>query len=150
MMLYLFDVDGTLVQTRSGEEHRAAPDDWQLLPGRVEKLASLQGPIALVTNQGGVAMGIHAADAMHEELHKLAELVGAQKVLVCYSHPQGTVAHLREDSYMRKPNPGMLLKAMLFFATDPVDTLFVGDMPTDAEAALRAGCKYQEADAFFA
>jgi histidinol phosphatase-like enzyme len=49
----------------------------------------------------------------------------------------------------RKPGPGMLLQAMHDFNALPEDTLFIGDMETDLEAARRAGCGYMHARDFF-
>jgi D-glycero-D-manno-heptose 1,7-bisphosphate phosphatase len=39
----------------------------------------------------------------------------------------------------RKPNPGMLLKALADFAVAPWDAIMIGDKPSDMEAARRAG-----------
>lgn len=44
-----------------------------------------------------------------------------------------------------KPAPDYLLMAMAEANEDPSDTLFVGDMPTDCEAAKRAGVDYVHA-----
>lgn len=41
-----------------------------------------------------------------------------------------------------KPAPDHLLMAMALCRTDPADTVFVGDMDADAEAARRAGIDY--------
>ncbi len=35
--LVIFDVDGTLTTTKSGATFRESADDWQWLPGRLEK-----------------------------------------------------------------------------------------------------------------
>lgn len=45
----------------------------------------------------------------------------------------------------RKPNPGMLLDAAAHFAGAPPDLCYIGDMDTDRQAAVAAGCSYQEA-----
>ena len=43
-----------------------------------------------------------------------------------------------DASDRRKPGPGMLREAMAQFDVAAVDTVMIGDQPTDAEAARRA------------
>jgi len=50
-----------------------------------------------------------------------------------------------EKAYRGKPAPDYLLLAMAEANCDPADTLFIGDMETDHEAALRAGISYAHA-----
>src|SRR5260221_9734234 len=79
--LCIFDVDGTLVKPKSittpppnmrgGWGFRQSADDWEWLPGRLEKCHAIiqRGiSIALATNQGGVAFGHLNEDAMNWEL----------------------------------------------------------------------------------
>ncbi|MCR5878316.1 HAD-IA family hydrolase [Phenylobacterium sp. J367] len=49
-----------------------------------------------------------------------------------YRHP---------DPPDRKPNPGMLLRAMEDFPIDRERSLMIGDKPSDLEAAERAGVR---------
>ena len=44
-----------------------------------------------------------------------------------------------------KPAPGLLMLAMVDAGVDPADTLFVGDMQVDLEAARRAGVSFVHA-----
>jgi histidinol-phosphate phosphatase family protein len=162
--LYLFDVDGTLVTTKSGETFRKTADDWQWLPGRKEALQALlaQGKhIALVTNQGGVAFGYFRIEDMRIALETLAhdlwcewpdveDICEGIDYFACWTHPTGTVpSYTVADDFHRKPNPGMLLQAMLEHQVGPTNTLMVGDMTDDARAAVRAGCRFEWANEFF-
>jgi phosphoglycolate phosphatase-like HAD superfamily hydrolase len=45
-----------------------------------------------------------------------------------------------------KPNPDPLFRAMLKCHSDPSETLYIGDMDVDMEAAKRAGIDYMHAD----
>ncbi len=45
-----------------------------------------------------------------------------------------------------KPNPDPLFRAMLKCQRDPSETLYIGDMDVDMEAAKRAGIDYIHAD----
>ena len=47
-----------------------------------------------------------------------------------------------DGSCRGKPAPDHLMMAMAMCRTDPADTVFIGDMDSDAEAAARAGIDY--------
>lgn len=56
-LLYTFDLDWTIRKTKSGKTFPENAMDWQLMPGRLEKIKELreQGKhIAVITNQGGL------------------------------------------------------------------------------------------------
>lgn len=80
MSLYLFDVDGTIVVSflRQGAGNDAY-DQVEVLPGRLEKLAELREAghsVALVTNQGGVAMGYQDPGQVIQKMTKVVEACG--------------------------------------------------------------------------
>ncbi len=152
--LCIFDVDGTLVEPKSGTTFRKDADDWQWLPGRVEKLRGLkvQGVrLAVATNQGGVAFGFMRREDILVELMKMCREVGIPSggLYICYSHPKGSIEEYRREDDRRKPGPGMLLEAMRDFETGPDETLYVGDLPDDEQAAKNAGVAYMDAATFF-
>lgn len=153
--LIIFDVDGTLVRTKSGKEFRADAADWELLPGRVEKLAALKAQgirLALASNQGGVGFGLLKQEEIMREIHATAKTLGIPRggVYICYNHPRAKLEQYRADDHRRKPGPGMLLEAMQDFEASPMETLMVGDRPEDKEAARAATCVFIHADDFFA
>ncbi len=150
--LIIFDVDGTLVQTKSGATFRKTASDWQWLPGRLEKLEQLkvQGiKLALATNQGGVAFGLLDYHEMRSELERLRVEMQADYLAICFTHPKATRDEYRMDSPRRKPGPGMLQDAMNALSIASEDTLMVGDREEDARAALNAGVDFAWADRFF-
>ncbi len=150
--LIIFDVDGTLTTTKSGATFRKCAADWQLLPGRREKCKELREQgirLSAATNQGGVAFGYLERDLMMLELMNLAIDLGLEGNQVCFEHPTATVEKYRNDSYNRKPKPGMLFKAMEFHHVFPADTLMVGDRPEDEGAAKAAGIDFLWAKDFF-
>lgn len=54
----VFDVDGSLVQPKSGKTFRETADDWQWLPGRLAKCDELRAQgvlLGIASNQAGVA-----------------------------------------------------------------------------------------------
>lgn len=153
-VLIVFDTDGTLVETASGETFRKEASDWQWLPARREVLQALRQRgmrIAVATNQGGVAFGYMEADDILHELERMCAEAGIPRggLYICYNHPAATDPRFRLADYRRKPNPGMLLDAMEDFEATPEETLMVGDRKEDEEAAKNAGCDFVWANIFF-
>lgn len=160
--LIIFDLDGTLgdppgIDRSKGakipKRFRKSPDDWQLFPGRKERLAALQAQgikTAMATNQGGVAYGYLDCDAMLLWLLDLSFELGLEGNFVCFNHPDGTVEKFRKQDYDRKPYPGMLFKAMAHHFVLPCETLYVGDREDDEQAAKNAGIDFMWSHEFFA
>jgi len=120
--------------------------EW--IPGAREAVARLNRLgllVIVVTNQSGVARGFFdeaAVEAVHEAMQAdLAGLGGRiDAFYVCPYLPDAEVERYRHPDHPdRKPNPGMLLRAMADFRIDPARALFIGDKARDMEAARRAG-----------
>lgn len=139
------DRDGVLIED-VGYPHR--PDQLQLMPGAARAVRRLNAAgffCVIVTNQSGVARGMFSLDQMQAFnsllLHTLAQ-DGARidAVYACPFHAQGQVeAFVHPDHPDRKPNPGMILRAVVDHGLDPDLSLMIGDQPSDMEAARRAG-----------
>jgi HAD superfamily hydrolase (TIGR01509 family) len=48
-----------------------------------------------------------------------------------------------------KPSPAMLEELMVTLGFEPAETVYVGDRPSDKEAAEAAGVTFREAEAFW-
>ncbi len=133
----IFDVDGTLVETKSGAKLREL---------RVQGVR-----LAVATNQGGVAFGFMRREDILVELIKMCKEVGIPPggLYICYSHPKATIEEYRREDDRRKPGPGMLQEAMNDFEADQHETLYVGDLPDDEQAAKNAGIDFVWASSFF-
>lgn len=141
------DRDGVLIED-SGYPH--LDEHLRLIPGAaaaVRRLNELGYRTVIVTNQSGVARGLFDEDRMHAFnallLERLAE-EGARidAVYACPFHGEATVERYRHPDHPdRKPNPGMLLRAIAEHDIDPARSFMVGDQPSDMEAARRAGVK---------
>ncbi|MBB4797062.1 D-glycero-D-manno-heptose 1,7-bisphosphate phosphatase [Brevundimonas bullata] len=139
------DRDGVLI-VDSGYPHR--PDQLVLIPGAAEAVKRLNDAgfvTVIVTNQSGVARGLFSEDTMHGFnallVQRLAE-DGARidAVYACPFHAEAVDARYRHPDHPdRKPNPGMLLKAVAEHDLDPARSLMIGDQASDMEAARRAG-----------
>ena len=139
------DRDGVLI-VDSGYPHR--PDQLVLIPGAAEAVKRLNDAgfvTVIVTNQSGVARGMFSEETMHGFnallVERLAE-AGARidAVYACPFHAEAVDERYRHPDHPdRKPNPGMLLKAITERDLDPARSLMIGDQPSDMEAARRAG-----------
>jgi D-glycero-D-manno-heptose 1,7-bisphosphate phosphatase len=151
--LYIFDADGTLRWTTvSGQPCPNRPGEWRLMPNVREILSTipwgLGGPfLGVASNQGGVALGYLTKEMAYQ-------LIEATLVAAIGGVPPQTIIEMcvcPPDVYCecRKPNPGMLLRIMHTLDIDPQETLFIGDLEIDREAARRAGVAFMWACEFF-
>ena len=159
--LIIFDIDGTLTTTKSGETFRKSADDWEWLTGRLEKLKELsqQGArFALASNQAGVAFpwSKFSQEEMQKEIDRVGEEIGSFYNAVCYSTPneKALPQYFNANDQRRKPGPGMLLEAMECYREKYGElleehTLMVGDRSEDQAAASSAGVYFLHAESFF-
>ena len=140
-----FDRDGVL---NLDHGYVCEPDRLDWIDGAREAVAALNAAgvkVLVVTNQSGVARGYFTeaqVDAFHAALQAgLASFGGKIDAFYVAPHHEDAV----EDRYRhpdhpdRKPNPGMILKAVVEHGLDPDRSLMIGDQPSDMEAARRAG-----------
>lgn len=141
----LFDRDGVLNVDHGyvGDVERL---EWVTGARRaVRRLNEAGVAVAVVTNQSGVARGyfdLAAVDAVHEAMRADLAVEGAwlDAVYVCPYLPEAAIAaYSHPDHPDRKPNPGMVLKALADLDLDPARTVLIGDKSSDLEAARRAG-----------
>jgi len=140
------DRDRTLMEDPG---YLSDPEAVRLLPGvelAIKSLAQGGYKIIVVTNQSGIARGLLTeADLqkVHAELRRQLAEKGAHLdgIYYCPYHPAGTVEGYAVDSDLRKPRPGMLLKAAREMDIDLGASWMVGDSPRDIGAGRRAGCK---------
>jgi D-glycero-D-manno-heptose 1,7-bisphosphate phosphatase len=139
------DRDGVLI-IDCGYPHR--PDQLVLIPGAAEAVKRLNDAgyvVVIVTNQSGVARGLFSEETMHGFNALLVERLAESgaRIDAVYAAPHHAEAvderYRHPDHPDRKPNPGMLLRAMTEHDLDPARSLMIGDQPSDMEAARRAG-----------
>lgn len=142
----LLDRDGTLM-VDSG--YVGCVDDVCFIPGALEAVAALNAagiPVAVVTNQAGVARGyfdLAAVEAVHAHIDAaLAEVGGhVDQWLYCPYHPDGVVPAFTRASSDRKPAPGMALAAAAALDLDLHASWVVGDADTDVALAHAVGAR---------
>ena len=141
------DRDGVLNEDQ-GYVHRW--EDFRWIAGAKEAVAAFNRAgwlVIVVTNQSGVGRGYYTEADMHALHARMGEELSAMggRIDAFYHAPQHPDAPL--DAYRhpdppdRKPNPGMILRALSEWPIDREASLLVGDKPSDLEAALRAGIR---------
>jgi len=133
------DRDGTLIMD-SG--YMAAGSRIKFMPGVIEGLSRLvQSKIDLiiVSNQSGVARGLITVDDVdYIEREMQAKLlpqgITFRKSYYCFHLPS-------EGCNCRKPNSGMILKAINDFSYSPEKCSMFGDKETDILASEAAGIR---------
>lgn len=140
------DRDDTLIEDPGYINH---PSQVKLLPGAAASLAQLRKMgfrLVIVSNQSGIARGIITEKDLAQVHHTLEKLLADDSVYLdaiyyCPFHPDGVVEKYRMESDLRKPAPGMLLKAAQELGIDLSKSWMIGDSYRDVEAGKRAGCK---------
>ena len=141
----IFDRDGVL---NVDHGYVGQPEQLEWTPGArraVRRLNEAGIATAVVTNQSGVARGYYdlaAVERLHETMRADLAADGAwlDAIYVCPYLPEAAVAAFAHPDHPdRKPNPGMVLRAIAELDLDPALTVVIGDQPSDLEAARRAG-----------
>jgi D-glycero-D-manno-heptose 1,7-bisphosphate phosphatase len=125
-------------------------EDFRWIDGAREAVAAFNRAgwlVIVVTNQSGVGRGYYTEAEMHalharmvEDLAKAGGRIDA--FYWAPQHPEAVVDGYRHpDPPDRKPNPGMIVRALADFPVDKGRSILVGDKPSDMEAAARAGIR---------
>jgi len=149
----LLDRDGTIIVDHG---YVGSVDRVEFIEGSAEAIAkfNMAGiPVAVVTNQAGVARGLfHIEDValVHQHIaQRLAEHGAHIDLFVfCPYHPAGIVEAFARTSEDRKPGPGMARAAAAALNLDLSSSWVVGDRPEDIGLAAGVGASavYLRAD----
>ncbi len=137
----LLDRDGTINEKAPEGDYVTGPERLVLLPGAAAAIRRLNEsgiPVAVVTNQRGIALG-RMTEADLAAVHaRLDELLGAERARIdAYLH----CPHDRDSCDCRKPLPGLVLRAARELHVDPADTVVIGDRHSDLDAGRAAGAR---------
>lgn len=133
------DRDGVLNLERG--DYTYSIEDFEVLPDVAEalQLAKNKGYLLIViSNQGGIAKGIFTQERV-EVLHGMLirELASSgvhfDEIYYCTHHNEVG------KCICRKPNSGMLEKAIARFDIDVSQSIMIGDSPRDVAVAEKAG-----------
>lgn len=143
------DRDGTINEEVN---YLKRPEDIRLYPNTIKALRNFKDSGFLniiITNQSGIARGYFTEEELsiiHIELRTMIAGENGGKELIddiFYSpfHKEGIVEKFKSDSDDRKPNTGMIRKAVLKHSIEIKESYFIGDSFTDMLCAENAGLK---------
>jgi len=140
----LLDRDGTIIVDHG---HVGSVERVDFIDGAAEAIATFNRadiPVAVVTNQAGVARGLYGIDDVARVHQYIAENLAGHGAhvdlfLFCPYHPAGVVEAFARTSEDRKPRPGMAKAAEAALNLDLTASWVVGDRPEDIGLAEAIG-----------
>lgn len=141
------DRDGVL-NIDHGYTHK--PDDLQWVEGAPEAVRRLNEAgylVIVVTNQAGVARGLYTEEDVKTFHHAMNMELAARGAHIdafyyCPYHPEAANPDYHSINHPdRKPNPGMLVKALKDWRIDSSKSFLIGDKDSDLQAAATAGIR---------
>lgn len=140
------DRDGTINEEMGYINHL---DRFVLLPRAAEAIRLLNDlglKVIVVTNQAGVAKGYFDEDLLAQVHHKMERLLAesgahVDGIYYCPHHPEAVREEYRRNCECRKPNTGLIERAVREHGIDPRRSYMVGDKIEDVEFGKRVGAK---------
>jgi histidinol-phosphate phosphatase family protein len=144
------DRDGTI---NVEVNHLISPDRFELIPGvdtAIQRLNRSEFRTCVVTNQPVIARGECTSAQLRSIHNKMETLLGRKGAFVdlidyCPHHPDcgfiGEVPELKFLCTCRKPETGMIDRAVKKLNIDTAKSWMVGDTTTDVQLAKKAGIK---------
>lgn len=140
----LLDRDGTIIVDHG---HVGSIDRVEFIQGSPQAIAGFNRasiPVAVVTNQAGVARGLYRIDDVTHVHQYIAERLAEHGAhidlfLYCPYHPAGVVEAFARASEDRKPRPGMAKAAATMLNLDLTASWVVGDREEDVGLAEAVG-----------
>lgn len=140
----LLDRDGTIIVDHG---YVGSADRVDFIDGAAEAIAIFNRagiPVAVVTNQAGVARGLYGLDDVsdvHRHIAGHLAMYGAHVdlFLFCPYHPDGVVEAFARASDDRKPRPGMARAAARALGLNLTASWVVGDRREDIGLAQEIG-----------
>ena len=137
------DRDGTIIYHSNNFVLRTT--QLRLLPGVAESIKifnKLGFLVIIITNQPVISRGLIGPGEMerlHEFLIERLERRGAKihGVYFCPHHPDSKIPKWGIKCHCRKPEPGMILKAIKDYNVDPKKSFMIGDALIDVVAGKR-------------
>ena len=97
-----FDIDGTIITTKSGKVFPTDIHDWRILyseiPGKLKQLISDGYKIVFITNQAGIAKGKMTIQEFSVKVNNILKRLGVEALVF---------VSVSDTGYYRKPRPGV-------------------------------------------
>jgi D-glycero-D-manno-heptose 1,7-bisphosphate phosphatase len=140
---FFFDRDGVLIKNY-GYLNDISKLKW--LKGAINSTKILNKKkirVIIITNQSGIARGFFTEKELNK-FHKMMNFILKKKggiidkLYYCPYHPNGKIQKYKRKSNLRKPDNGMLLKAMKQFKLHPSECVMIGDQRSDYLCAKKS------------
>ena len=131
----LLDRDGTLI---ADVPYNGDPERVEPVAGARAALSRLRAaglPLAVVSNQSGIARGILTPEQVAAVNARVEALLGPLGPWLVCPHGPG------DGCACRKPRPGLVLAAAARLGVDPERCAVIGDIGADVQAARAAGAR---------
>jgi|TARA_B100002049_G_scaffold132474_1_gene98053 D-glycero-D-manno-heptose 1,7-bisphosphate phosphatase len=134
------DRDGVINKER--KDYVKSVEEFQIIDNipKVIKILKEKGFVVIViTNQSAINRGLVTIETLNEIHNHLQKILKDNNTSIddfyfCPHIPD-------ENCQCRKPNPGMLIKAVQDHDIDMNQSFMIGNSLTDVQAAQKAGCK---------
>jgi len=138
------DRDGVINQDNAYVHKK---EDFHFLDGIFELTKEAKNKnylVIIVTNQAGIGRGLYS----EEDFMSLMDWVKKKfvennavidDIYFCPYHASHGKGSYKKDSYMRKPNPGMIYNAAKKYNINLKESIMIGDNISDVEAGHNAG-----------
>lgn len=105
-------------------------------------------PIAIITNQAGVAHGFYSEEELLQfnfnllqHLYDVYE-INISMLMYCPSHPNGKITKYARSCYCRKPGTALFAYVQQALEFNAIDSVYIGDNVSDREAATKFGLSF--------
>jgi HAD superfamily hydrolase (TIGR01662 family) len=131
----LIDRDGTLVVDVPYNGDPGLVQPMEGARSALDRLRRAGIPIAVVSNQSGVARGMLSMDQVEAVNRRIEDLLGPLGPwVICPHGPE-------DGCNCRKPLPGLVFQAASVLNVKPEDCTLIGDIGADVDAARAAGAR---------
>ena len=123
------------------------PEEFRFMEGIFDfcREAKNRGYLLIVfTNQSGIARGYYTEEDFLSLTRWMCSRFEEQgvpldHVYYCPYHPEKGIGRYKTESFDRKPNPGMMMKARDAYDLDLQQSVVLGDKDSDVDAGRNAG-----------
>ncbi len=140
------DKDGTLIKDVPYNINTALVDMAEHAGEALSLLKQSKYLLIVISNQSGVAKGIFLEndleginDEIQQRLFKYQVKIDA--FYYCPHLPDGIIKEYSIECSCRKPQPGLIFKAVKDFNINIYQSWMIGDILNDVEAGKSSGCK---------
>lgn len=124
-------------------------EDFEFMDGIFELLHYFQKQrylLIVITNQAGIGRGYYTEEQFHILNNWMIERFKEERIHIthvyyCPYHSEHGVGEYKRDSFDRKPNPGMIVRAEREHGIDLSRSILIGDKSSDIQAGKQAGVK---------